>query len=192
MKTLFTLILLASMAWPQTATISGQRGYGSFVYWGTATDSSLKTLQLVDNHYWDSSGTWVRNDNRADSCSRPFPIGLGVGAYPIWKYELERRVRSKDADSGTMVYRVETRYIRNATDKTYWGWRPKGRLVGFADVSILDSVIAPSPGVTTKTSTGNLFFVTGDEARLCPDALPGTANAATDSIFNDTLIVRRQ
>jgi len=192
MKTLFTLILLASMAWPQSVTLSGQRGYGSLVYWGTATDSSLKTLQLVDNHYWDSVGTWVRNDNRADSCSRPFKLGFGVGTYGVWKFEFERRVRSVDADSGTMVYRVETRYSKNTPGGANWGWRPKGKLVGYTDATILDSVIAPSPGVATKTTTANLFFVTGDEARLCPDALPGTANAATDSIFNDTLIVRVQ
>lgn len=192
MKALFTIMILASMAWTQTVNISGQKGSETFVYWGTATDSSLKTMQLVDNHYWDSAGTWVRNDNRADSCSRPFSINLGVGIYPVWLYEFERRVRSRDADSGTMVYRVETRYLRNAVNKTYWGWREKGKLVGHVDATVIDSFIVPTPGKTTKTTTGNWFAVTGDEARLCPDALPGTANGATDSIFNDTLIVRRR
>lgn len=194
MKQLFlALMTLAATAFSQGVTIFGQQGVATPIYWGTATDSTLKAMWLVDKHYHDSAGTWVRDDNRADSCSRPFRIATSGGAHPIWKYELETRRRSKDAtDSGTIVYRVETRNIRNFTNGTNWGWRRKGMVSGYVDVAIQDSVVLPAPMVTTKSTIAGLFFVTGDEARLCPDELPGTANVATDSIFDDTTTVRWQ
>lgn len=192
MKFLLSILILCAFAFPQRVIISGQGGEAVKVWWGTATDSSLKEMWLVASHYHDSAGTWVRDDNRADSCSRPFRISTDMGTYPIWKYEFETRRRSKDKDSGSIVYRVETRYQANSTKGTDWGWRRKGMITGYADVTIVDSVITPTPTVVTKSTVGGLFFVTGDQARLCPDELPATANGTADSIFGDTAIVRRQ
>ncbi len=196
MKTLFTflavLLALVAFAFPQRAVISGQGSESIVVYWGTSTDSSLKDMWLVDKHYHDSAGTWVRDDNRADSCSRPFWIASDGGTYPIWKFELETRRRAVDKDSGAYVYRVETRYVQNSKKATYWGWRRKGMLNGYQDVSVTDSVVLPTPLLVTKSTVAGLFFVTGDQGRLCPDELAGTANGTTDSIFGDTTLVRRQ
>ncbi len=193
MKTIIAFLLFAlSLAMSQSMRISGQAGDGARVYWGTATDSSLKEMWLVDKHYHDSSGTWVRDDNRADSCSRPFWIASEMGTYPVWKYEIEKHIHGVDKDSNTMVYRVETRYVQDWPKRMYWGWRKNGMVRSTPDVTILDTIIVPNTTVTTKVSVGALFFVTGDQARLCPDELPSTANGTTDSIFGDTILVRRQ
>ncbi|MEO7778507.1 MAG: hypothetical protein ABIY63_13325 [Fibrobacteria bacterium] len=192
MKTLLYLLFLASLALAQRTVISGQAGVASYVWWGTATDSTLKELWLVDKHYHDSAGTWVRDDNRADSCSRPFKIATDMGTYPVWLYELETRTRALDPDSNARAYYIETRFIKNSTKKDYWGWRRRGMVRGSLNMNYQDSISIPTTLSTSKRTVAAQFAVTGDEARLCPDEIASTANAAGDSIKSDTGIVRRQ
>jgi hypothetical protein len=195
MKTLFTLLILASLGFSQAVVISGQGGNSSRVWWGTSADSSLRVLHRGGFVYYDSAGggtNYKRIDNTADSCSRPFLIASRMGTYPIWKYELEARVRAVNAASNAAVYRVETRYVKDETRGTYWGWRRQGRLLGYADVTVQDSVVFPHTGLTSKMTVAGLFFVTGDQGRLCTDNATGTSTAAGDSVKSDTLIVRRQ
>ncbi len=195
MKTLLTLLFLVSLGFSQAVIISGQGGNAAKVWWGTSSDSSLRILHRGGFVYYDSAGggtNYKRIDNTADSCSRPFPIASRMGTYPIWKYELEGRVRAVNAASNAAVYRVETRYVRDETRGTYWGWRRRGALQGYADVTIQDSVSFPHTTVASKTTVAGLFFVTGDQARLCTDNATGTSTAAGDSVKTDTLITRRQ
>jgi hypothetical protein len=195
MKNLLTLLLFAvAVAFPQRMIMSGQGGSSVKVWWGSSTDSSLKIMHRGGFVYYDSASlntNWKRIDNTSDSCSRPFAIA-SEGTYPVWKYELEGRVRAVNATSNAAVYRVETRYVKDPIKQTYWGWRRVRMLTGYTDVSVQDSTVFPHTGVTTKSTLGGLFFVTGDQARICTDNASGTSTAAGDSVKTDTLIVRRQ
>lgn len=195
MKTLLTLLFLASMAFSQGVVISGQAGNAVKVWWGTSSDSSLRILHRGGSVYYDSAGggtNYKRIDNTADSCSRPFWIASQMGTYPVWKYELEGRVRAVNATSNAAVYRVETRFVKDLTKGTFWGWRRQGRLLGYTGVTVQDSVVMPNTGLTSKMTVAGLFFVTGDQARLCTDNATGTSTSAGDSSKTDTLIVHRQ
>lgn len=195
MKTLITLLFLAAFGFAEGVVISGQGGNSAKVFWGTSADSSLRILHRGGFVYYDSAGggtNYKRIDNTADSCSRPFLLASRMGTYPVWKYELEARVRAVNATSNAAVYRVETRYVKDETKGTYWGWRRRGKLAGYADVTVQDSVVMAHTDLTTKTTVSGLFFVTGDQARLCTDNATGTSTAAGDSAKSDTLIVWRQ
>lgn len=196
MKTvIFALMAFVCMANAQKVVITGNSNDIERVYWGTSSDSSLRILHHAGFVYYDSAGlgtNYKRIDNTADSCSRPFWIATRLGTYPTKQLELEGRVRAVNAASNAAVYRVETRYVQNLSQGLYYGWRRRGKVTSYTGAAILDSVSMPHTGVSSKTTVGGLFYVTGDQARLCTDNATGTSTSAGDSVKTDTLIVRRQ
>lgn len=192
---IISVLLLAGIAQSQKVVVTGNSNDIEKVYWGTSSDSSLKILHHAGFVYYDSAGlgtNYKRIDNTADSCSRPFWIATRTGTYPTKQLELEGRVRAVNAASNAAVYRLETRYVQNLSQGLYYGWRRRGKVASYTGAAILDSVSMPHTGVTSKTTVGGLFYVTGDQARLCTDNATGTSTTAGDSVKTDTLVVRRQ
>lgn len=199
-KFLFALLTLAA-AHAAAETIVGQKTIRSaLVTWSAASgnwSNKTRILFLANNVYVDTSSTgqagqFKRVDNAGDSCSNPVPLVPDTNGTvrPIWEYRLWETVRSVDKDSSIHTYRVNTRErVYDGTTKiTRWTpWTRTGSNAGYLDVTVQDSILVPNVGVTTKTSQYAFAFFAGSWARLCPDDPAGTANAATDSVFADSL-----
>lgn len=200
------LTLLAAMAIPLLAgeAIEGQKGLRvEPATWTTGANTGKTRLLILggsvflDTSTTGQAGSWKRIDNTADSCSQPVPITSdSTGTVrPIWEYRLWQLTRSRDADSSTHTFRVQTRerqFLGPIAGKRIAGWTPwtvKGANSGYADVTIQDSVLVANARTTSKVSQYSLFFVAGTQARFCPDNITGTATTNTDSIFVDSLRV---
>lgn len=196
---LFLFALLAVSAFSQT--IVGQRVLSQKLITWSASTYSNKTRLLFrgDNVYLDTSSTgqagqWKRIDNGADSCSNAAPLVPDTNgiARPIWEYRLWETVRAVDKDSSTHVYRVNTRervYDNSLKTPRWTPWTRTGSNTGYTDVTVQDSILVPNAGTTAKVAQYALAMFAGSWARLCPDDVTGTANAATDSVFADSLFL---
>jgi hypothetical protein len=205
MKKVFALIgLLAISLFAEAEPIVGQKSVQvSPVTWSASSgnwSNKTRILFLGNNVYVDTSSTgqadqFKRIDNTADSCSNPFLLtsdSLG-GTRPIWQSPLLwELVRSKDKDSSTHVYRIQTRekQFNGATRTVLWTpWTYPGNSSGYADYTVSDSILIPNVrgDATNKWSQYGMGAVFGIQARLCPDDVAATANTSTDSIFADSL-----
>jgi hypothetical protein len=200
-----SLLLFAfagSWAQPGYSISMGQgRLSASIITWsssaGNYTNKS-RHLFLGNNVYVDTSSTglageWKRVDNTADSCSNPFLIASDpngkaralIAAPLIWE-----NAYTVDKDSGYHVYRLQfrERFINPRTgDVLTTAWTQKGSGVGYADITVADSVLIPTTGVaSTKVGAYGIGYGMGTEARACPDDVAATANGATDSVIADT------
>lgn len=204
MKTLFTLLAILALPLLAGETIEGQKPINvSPVTWNIGANiGKTRILILGGIVYLDTSatgqtGSWRRIDNTADSCSRPVLLTSdSTGAVrPIWEYRTWQLTRSRDADSSTHTFRVQTRereFLGSLPGKqiaTWTPWTVKGANNGYADVTIQDSVLVANARTTSKVSQYSFFFVAGTQARFCPDNITGTATTNTDSIFVDSLRV---
>lgn len=200
------LTLLAALAIPLLAgeAIEGQKGLRvEPVTWNIGANIGKTRLLILGGVvYLDTSatgqtGSWRRIDNTADSCSQPALITSDTTGTtrPVWENRLWQLTRSRDADSSTHVFRIQTRerqFLGPLAGKRPAAWTPwtaKGANNGYADVTIQDSVLVANARTTSKVSQYSLFFVAGTQARFCPDNITGTATTNTDSIFVDSLRV---
>lgn len=200
-KLLLSLLALVALVAADVDIIAGQKTLRSnlVTYSAASGNWSNKTriLFLGNNVYVDTSttgqaGQWKRIDNTADSCSNPIPLtsdSTGT-ARPIWEYRLWETVRSVDKDSSAHVYRVNTReWVYDATAPRGFRWTPwtrTGSNAGYLDVTVQDSLLVSNAGTTAKISQYALAMFAGSWARLCPDDVAATANAAADSVFADS------
>jgi hypothetical protein len=203
MKKLFlALTLTAAFLWAQGGPVVGQKTVQiSPVTWTTGANTGKTRLMFrvgtvsLDTSTTGQAGAWKRIDNTADSCSQPFTLASDTNGSlrPVWEYRLWQLTRSRDGDSSTHVYRVQTRErVYNATiNAIAWTpWSVKGANSGYADVTVQDSILVGNVKHTgAKYSQYSFFFVAGTQARLCPDDIAGTATTNTDSIFVDSLRV---
>jgi hypothetical protein len=205
MKKIFLLIgLLTVSLFAEAEPVIGQKSVQvSPVTWSaTSGNWLLKTriLFLGNNVYVDTSSTgqagqFKRVDNTADSCSNPFLLTSDTlgSLRPIWQTPLVwELVRSKDKDSSTHVYIIQTRerFFNNTTRSLFWTpWTFAGNSSGYADFTVSDSILIPNVRADSisKWSQYGMGSVFGIQARLCPDDVAATANTATDSIFADSL-----
>lgn len=192
-KLIIVAALLIAAVWSQTRmTNMGSLGWYRMVYFGA--DSSTKIVFVADSVQRDSSGTLVRIDNGADSCSLPVSLFQGKLTEPIWKYEMDLLVKADSVDSSAISYRIETRkqksYSDSYTTGTYWGkWIPFKRVRRDSNTVISDSVLT-WPTVPAKGTWGeesHLFFTTGHQARFCPIELDTTI--VGDSIWHDSIYI---
>lgn len=197
------LLVLAALAVAYAdGPIAGQKTVQlNLVTWsnsGGNWSNKTRLLFLGNNVYVDTSATgqagqFKRVDNTADSCSNPFLLTADTNGTtrPIFQSPLLWEiVRSVDKDSSTHVYRLQTRErFYNATSKTIavTPWTEKGTGTGYADFTVSDSILIANAGTTNKISQYGMGSVFGSQARLCPDDVSATANAAGDSIFADSL-----
>lgn len=195
--------LVAANLFADGEPVAGQKTIRSPLVTWSATGGTYagktRLLFLGNNVYVDTSSTgqagqFKRVDNGADSCSNAVPIVADTNGAtrPVWEYRLWETVRSVDKDSSTHIYRVQTRErVYDGTSKTvrWTPWTRSGSNTGYTDISIQDSIVVPNVGVTSKTSQYALASFLGSWARLCPDDIAATANAATDSVFADSLIL---
>lgn len=200
MKKLFlisTLLLaVTASAWN---TIQGKSNVTEdWVFWNTgssAADSiSTQIVFIGGNVYLDSSDTWIRIDDTADSCSKA--VNLSDGAHAIHPYDLRLligSVRSPSDDSNSVDFNIETRtqiYYKDSYGKyhtRYTDW------MFYEHPAILDSVQSTvafpgsATGTTAKVWTKSRFNVTGDQMRLCPVT---PADITADSVLIDSLYYR--
>lgn len=208
MKKLFlALTLTAAFLWAQGTTIVGQKTVQiSAPTWTSASNTGKTRIKIVapdsvNHRVWlDTSSTgqagqWKRIDNTADSCTVPFVIASDSNGStrPVWEYRLWMLTKAVDADSSTFTFRVQTRerFYNATTAAIAWSpWTVKGANNGYADVTVQDSVLVGNIRHSgSKFSQYSLFHVTGSQARLCPDNVPGTGKAIGDSVIVDSLRV---
>jgi hypothetical protein len=203
MKKLFLVLgFLASALIAQEVKQVGQKVTQiSAVTWTTgANTGKTRILFLGNSVYLDTSstgqtGAWKRIDNTSDSCSNAFLLAAdtngatrSAGDYGLWGL-----VRSVDADSSTHLYRMQYRErVYNGTAKApqFTPWTRVGANSIFNGAASPDTVAFPNAGTTSKISQFALFSAPlGTLARFCPDDVDGTAGAASDSVFVDSLRV---
>ena len=200
MKKLWILIgLLAANLFAEAEPVAGQKTVSQALVTWSSTNWLLKTrlLFLSNNVYVDTSSTGQANqfkriDNTADSCSNPFRLASDTNGTTrgIWLNQLWETVRGVDKDSTTHTYRVQTRErVYDGTTRTvrWTPWTRIGANTGFADVSVLDTLLIGNTGSTSKTAQYALGQYLGSWARLCPDDNVSTANGTGDSVFADSL-----
>jgi hypothetical protein len=202
MKKIVALLtfLSAALIFADNGSIFGQKMVRQTLITWTAGSNTGKThgILLGNNVYIDTSTTGQTNqfrrvDNTADSCSDPFFIASDslAGARPVWEYRLWGMFRSVDKDSSTHVYRVQTREVRFVKNRTisYTAWTRAGTNSGYLDVTVQDTLVIPNIGTVARIPQYTLGMFAGTQARLCPDDIAGTANAATDTVHFDSLTV---
>lgn len=200
--------LIAGLAMILAASLSfGQDGkllQTELVKWSTGSNIKTRLLLLANNVHLDTSSTgqagqWKRIDNTADSCSRAVRLGPDSNGIirPINVFLLWETVRAVDGDSSTHAFRVQTR--DKTYDSAYSGyiprytpWTTKGANTGYTGLQIQDSILVPNARGTAKTSQYGAFRVAGAQARLCPDDVAATADAAGDSLFLDSIRIITQ
>mgnify|MGYP000039954926 CR=1 FL=1 len=202
MKKVFVLIgLFAVSLFAEAEPVAGQKTVQkNLVTWSAANGNWLlktRLLFLGNAVYVDTSATGQANafkrvDNAADSCSNPFNLGSDSNGVvrPIWLYQLWETVRGVDGDSTSHTFRVQTRErVWDGSTRTirWTPWTRKGANTGFADVTILDSLLIGNVKSTAKTSAYAVGNYLGSQARLCPDDNVATGDAAGDSLFADSL-----
>lgn len=200
-KIIIAIMALCAIAFG-TETIQGQKAVNAtFVKWTTGANIKTRLQFHIGNVYLDTSttgqtGAWKRIDNTADSCSRPFLItsDSSGGLRPIWEYRLWQISKSVNLTLGLHVYRIQTRERVNDSARGPQGflrwtpWTVKGTNSGYTDVTVQDSILMPSPRLTSKASQYSYGFVAGTQARLCPDNAPTTSASAGDSVIVDSLM----
>jgi hypothetical protein len=204
MRTFFLLVLfIAGCLRAESYTAAGQKQIRrALVTWGSASGTytgKTRIMYLGNSVYVDTSttgqtGAWLRVDNAADSCSSSFFTGSDSNGAdrPIWEYRLWETVRSVDKDSSTHVYRVQTKervYDNAIKNMRFTPWTLQRANQGYTGVTVQDSIVVLNAGTTSKLSQYSLGMFLGSWARLCPDDIAGTANAATDSVFADSIFV---
>lgn len=200
-KFIIAIMALCALAFG-TETIQGQKAINStFVKWTTGANVKTRLMFHIGNVYLDTSttgqaGAWKRIDNTADSCSRPFLITADStgSTRPIWEYRLWQVAKSVNTTLGLHVYRIQTRErvidssMGRQSSQRWTPWTMKGTNTGYLDVTVQDSVLMPSPRLTSKASQYSFGFVAGTQARLCPDNAPTTSASAGDSVIVDSLM----
>jgi hypothetical protein len=208
MKPLFFVIAasLLCLTWPQsTTTVLGQKAvqiqdvtFSKGAYTGKTrfriyTPDSTTPGVYLDTSATGQTGQWVVISGTADSCSLAFNLGTDTtgGTRAIWENRLWHLIKAA-GDSSTFTYRIQTRErIFNTRTRTFFWtpWTKAGINVGYADISILDTVIITDPGSTTKVSQYKLFQVIGAQGRLCPGPVAATGTSVGDSIIVDSVRV---
>lgn len=190
------MLAILSLAMAQDGKIRGQTNVkNNPVTWNTGANYGKTSLRFLSNAvYLDTSTTgqlryWKRIDNTADSCSQPYLIADSLGnTYATWQYRLDQLIRSVDAESGGVAYRIQTRVPGMLNGKMQWRpWTVKGANAGLGSDSIKDSVLFPPPRSTSRVSQYAEYRVNGVQARLCPDDDVTTANGAADTVYTDSI-----
>lgn len=192
MKAILTLIF-SSIAFcsAQTVQIQGQRNLTTqWVYFGA---DSARTIYLINSQFFKDSANLgtvkKRIDNTADSCSLPIRVSTTAGAaYPVWLYRLSLGVKSNVADSNTFGFRVQVRdYTMKRGGPVAMAWMPYKLNNGYADVTVIDSLVIANNARTAKTRQYSLWFALGDEARFCVEQATGSFKVATDTLIIDSI-----
>lgn len=152
----------------------------------TDTDSATTVLLYNSNIYVDSSGTWKQINSTADSCSYPFYLTDDQGSVqPQYFKSLTVTSTSTRDDSNAVKLNVETRerYLNTSYAWAWDSWVKVGREQGDGNMTIRDTVVTADSDSAVAVRQKLNFWVTGVQARLCPE-IPGTT--ATDSVqFSD-------
>jgi hypothetical protein len=186
------LLLCVIAGQPQT----GQRVVRvEWIKWDPGSSDTDTTTKIVFNDqkvYADSSGTWKRIDNTADSCSYPFWLGSGDGAvHPIWYQALFPLIDADDDVAQNHGFRIEVRNrlsIENTAGRLYrvWGrWIATDMNSSSTDITVDDSVATIAPGTGSKVRQELRFATSGEQGRVCPSDFSGYA--AGDTTENDSM-----
>ena len=168
------------------------------------------TTQIIihnDTIFADSSGTWVRIDSTADSCSYPFfltdqmdsysnrAIAASGGNHPIGIRMLSVLVDSDRTDSNQIKFNIDTRdRIRILSDTTLPGiwqwteWTPRSYEKSGGGITVLDTVSTDSTQSTSKQRQKLHFNVHGIQARLCPEIPETHPKQAADTTTYDSIL----
>lgn len=195
---LFAGVLFAGN-WP---TMQGRKNVTTnWVYWytGSSGTDSLSTKILFNNSiiYVDSADTWVRIDNTADSCSKPFNLTDGAfSAHAINIQTISGGFTSNVTGDNSIALEVSARdYLKykdifNDYVTSFSGWFSD--VIGDGNETIKYSLEMPadSTGTTSKVYVKANFHLNGDQGRLCPSIPSGSLTTSTDSMYVDSLYYR--